>query len=131
MHRRTLFGTLAAGFGTPLAGCFGSRVEGAVVSNETPLRFSHEYATQATYSGTRVVVDITIENDGSDPITPEGRVPRITCTFLNDSGEQLHQSGRELVEPVGVGETTTLEFALAVDVDDVTGYELRSEWVEG
>lgn len=114
-----------------VAGCPGSGVEGAVVSNETTLTVSHEYVTQGTSSGTRIVVDVTLENDGRDPITPEGRVPKITCTFLNGSGERLHESGRELVEPIDVGETTTLEFGLSVDVDDVSRYELRCEWTDG
>lgn len=128
MHRRTVLGTLAAGVGTVVAGCSRSSVDGAVISNETPLTFSHEYAIRATSSGTRIVVDVTIENDGSNAITPEGSVPRVTCTFLDNSGERLHRSGRELVEPLGVGERTSLSFSLAVDVDDATRYELRSEW---
>ncbi|WP_226008014.1 hypothetical protein [Natrinema salinisoli] len=130
MHRRAVLGTLAAGFGTLVAGCFGSRVDGEVISNETPLAFSHEYSTQATYSGTRVVVDVTAENQGIEPITPEGRVPRVVCTFLDNGGETLHRSGLELKRSIGVEETITLEFTLAVDVDDVSRYALRSEWVE-
>ncbi|WP_137290708.1 hypothetical protein [Natronorubrum halophilum] len=101
-----------------------------VVSNETPLVFSHEYSTQATYSGTRVVVDVTAENKGLEPITPGASVPQVVCTFLDNGGETLHQSGLKLQKPIGVEETITLEFTLAVDVDDVTRYELRSEWVE-
>ncbi|WP_436903450.1 hypothetical protein [Halovenus halobia] len=130
MHRRTVLGSFAAGVGILIAGCSRSSVDGTVVSNETPLTFTHEYATQATPSGTRIVVEVTIENDGSQPITPEGRVPRITCTFLDNSGERLYQSGLEPVEPIGVGETTTMEFPLAVNVDDVTRYELRSKWTD-
>ncbi len=130
MHRRAVLGTLAAGCGTLFAGCSGSKVDGEVVANETPLVFSHEYAMQATYSGTRVVVDVTAENDGLEPITPEAPVPGVVCTFLDDGGESLHQSGLELQKLIGVGETVALEFTLAVDVDDVTRYELRCEWVE-
>lgn len=130
MHRRTVLGSVAVGLGLFLAGCTGSSVDGSVVSNETPLALSHEYSTIATPSGTRTFVEVTVENDGNEPITPEDRVPRITCTFTDGSGEQLYQSGLELVEPLDVGETTTLEFTLAVDVDDVAAYELRSEWVE-
>ncbi|WP_254761729.1 hypothetical protein [Natrinema marinum] len=130
MHRRAVLGTLAAGCGTLFAGCSGSRVDGEVVANETPLAFSHEYATQATYSGTRVVVEVTAENDGHEPITPKESVPNVVCTFLDATGETLHQSGLKLTQFIGVGETITLEFTLAVDVDDVTRYELRSEWLE-
>jgi hypothetical protein len=128
MDRRTLLRALAVGVGTVLAGCSRSSVQGAVVSNETPLTFTHEYAIGATSSGTRIVVDVTIENDGRDAITADGRVPRITCTFLDNSDERIHRSGRELTEPLGTGETTSLSFSLAVDVDDATRYELRSEW---
>lgn len=130
MHRRTVLGTLAAGFGTLIAGCSRSRVDGVVVSNETSLVFSHEYSTQATYSGTRIVVDVAAENEGSEPITPDGQVPRVVCTFLDNGGETLHRSGLELKKFIGVEETTTLEFTLAINVDDVSSYELRSEWVE-
>ncbi|WP_226479874.1 hypothetical protein [Natrinema amylolyticum] len=130
MHRRAVLGTLAAGCGTLFAGCSESRVNGVVVSNETSLVFSHEYSTQATYSGTQVVVDVTAENEGVEPITPEVPVPQVVCTFLDNGGETLHQSGLKLKEFIGVEETITLEFTLAVDVDDVTHYELRSEWVE-
>ncbi|ELY63254.1 hypothetical protein C489_19351 [Natrinema versiforme JCM 10478] len=101
-----------------------------MVANETPLVFSHEYATQATYSGTRIVVDVTAENDGLESITPEVPVPQVVCTFLDKDGETLHQSGLKLKKSIAAGETITLEFTLAVDVDDVTRYELRSEWVE-
>jgi hypothetical protein len=130
MHRRTLLGTLAAGCGVSLAGCSRSRVEGVVAANETPLSFAHEYATQATPTGTRVLVEVTAENEGSEPITPDGRVPRITCTFLDGADESLHETGLQLIEPVGVGESTDLEFTLAIDTEDVARYELRSEWVE-
>lgn len=128
MHRRRFLGTLGAG--VLLAGCLGSRVDGEVASNETPLVFSHEYVTQGTPSGTRVLVEVTAQNDGVDPITPDGRVPNVSCTFLDGTGETLHEAGRQLAEPVGVGESTSLEFPLAIDTDDVTRYELRSEWVE-
>lgn len=130
MQRRTLLGTLGTGFGVALAGCSGSRVDGEVAANETPLVLTHEYATQGTPSGTRVLVETTAENDGDEPITQDGQVPKITCTFLDDADEQLHESGRELVQPLEVGESTDLEFSLAIDTDDVARYELRSEWVE-
>jgi hypothetical protein len=74
MYRRTVIGTLGTGLLWVFAGCTGSRVDGVVATNETPLAFSHEYATQATSSGTRVVVDVTVENDGGDPIALEKRV---------------------------------------------------------
>lgn len=128
MHRRRVLGTLGAG--VLLAGCLGSRVDGEVASNETPLVFSHEYVTQGTPSGTRVLVEVTAQNDGTDPITPDGQVPNVSCTFFDGSGEALHEAGRQLTEPVGVGESTSLEFPLAIDTDDVTRYELRCEWVE-
>lgn len=131
MQRRSLLGTLATGLGVALAGCSRSRVDGEVTANETPLVLTHEYTTQGTPSGTRVLVETTAENDGAEPITQAGQVPKITCTFLDDAGDQLHESGRELVQPLDVGESTDLEFSLAVDTDEVTRYELRSEWVEG
>lgn len=130
MQRRTLLGTLGAGFGVALAGCSRSRVDGEVVSNETPLVLTHEYSTQGTPSGTRVLVEATVENDGDDPITQDGRIPKITCTFLDDAGEDLHESGRELVQPLSVGESTVLEFPLTINTDDVTRYEFRIEWGE-
>lgn len=130
MNRRAVLGTIFVGVGSALAGCSQSSVNGAVVKNETPLTLSHEYGIQATPSGTRVVVDATVINDGNEQITPEGRVPRLTCTFMNDSGVRLHQSGLELVEPLDVSEETTLQFTLTIDVDDVARYELQSEWVE-
>ena len=130
MHRRAVLGTLAAGFGTLVAGCSQSRVDGEVASNETPLTFSHEYATQGTLSGTRVVVQVPAENDGNEAITLEESVPRVVCTFLDGSGNPLHQSGLELTRELDVGETVDLEFTLAVDVDEVTRYRLRSEWIE-
>jgi len=130
MHRRRFLGTLGAGTGVLLAGCSRNRVEGEVATNETPLVFSHEYATQGTASGTRVLVEVTAENDGDEPITTEGQVPNVTCTFLDDDGERLHEAGRQLVQPVGVGESTDLEFPLTIDTENVTRYELRSVWVE-
>ncbi|WP_336326513.1 hypothetical protein [Halovenus sp. HT40] len=130
MYRRTVLGTLAVSFGVVLGGCARSSVDGTVASNETPLVFSHESATQATSAGVRIVIEVTIEHDGTEPITLEERVPRITCAFLNDSGETLYQSGRKLVDPIEVGDTTTMEFSLAVNVDDVTRYELRSKWAD-
>ncbi len=113
-----------------LGGCFESSVDGEIVSNETSLVLSHEHATQSTPSGVRILVEVTLENDGTEPITADGRVPRIVCTFRNDSGESLYESGRRLTDSVEVGETTTVEFPMAVNVDDVTRYELRSEWVD-
>jgi hypothetical protein len=130
MHRRAVLGTLAAGCGTLLAGCSGSRVEGEVASNETPLALSHEYSIQATPSGTRIVVDVTAENEGSERVTPEAPVPRVVCTFFDDAGETLYRSGLELTSAVDVGGTIDLEFTLGVDVDDVARYTLRGEWVE-
>lgn len=130
LSRRALLGTLSTGLGAALAGCSGSRVEGVVASNGAPLALTHEYSTKATPSGTRVLVEVTAENDGDAPLTPDGRVPEIVCTFLNDAGETLHESGQQLVQPLAVGESTALEFSLAVDTEDVTRYELRSEWVE-
>lgn len=130
MRRRRFFGTLGAGAGVLLAGCSGSRVDGEVASNETPLSLSHEYATQGTPSGTRVLVEVTAENDGDEPITLDGQVPNITCAFLDDAGETLHEAGRQLVQPVGVGKSISMEFSLAINTEDVTRYELRSEWVE-
>lgn len=130
VNRRTVLRALGTGPVASLAGCSGSRIDGAVASNETPLSFSHEYATQATYSGTRVFVDVTAENTGNDSITLEKRVPNITCTFFDAAGETLHEAGIELVEPLDVGESTALEFPLTIDTEDVTRYELRCEWVE-
>lgn len=130
MHRRTVLGTLVVGLGISFAGCSRSSVDGGVVSNETPLAFSHEYATQSTPSGVRIVVEATVKNDGSEPITTEDRVPQVTCTFVDSAGETLHQSGLELVDPLDVGEETTLEFTLGIDTDEVEKYKIRSEWVE-
>jgi len=128
MHRRRFLGVFGAG--VLMAGCLGSRVNGEVTSNETPLVFSHEYVTQGTPSGTRILVEVTAENDGDDPITPDSRVPNIACRFFDDAGEVLHETGKQLVQPVGVGESVTLEFPLTIDTDDVKRYEIRSEWVE-
>jgi hypothetical protein len=130
MYRREILGTLAAGGSLLFAGCFGSNVDGEVVSNETPLVFSHEYSTQATYTGTRIVVDVEAKNEGTEPITPKGSVPEVVCTFLDGSGNQIHQSGLTLAKSIGVGETITLEFALAVDVDSASRYTLQSKWVD-
>jgi len=128
MQRRTVLGMLLAGCGTQLAGCTGTGIEGEVASNETPLALSYEYATQGTPSGTRLVVDVAAENAGNEPITPEDPVPRVVCTFLDDAGETVYQSGMELTEPIDAGETTTLTFTLGVDVGEVTRYQLRGEW---
>ncbi|MGB9951342.1 hypothetical protein ACOZ4F_02940 [Haloarcula marismortui] len=130
MHRRAVLGSLAAGVGTLFAGCTGSSVNGTVSTNETPLVLSHDYAVQATYSGTQIAVEVTAENDGDESITTDPPVPRIVCTFRSDTGEQVYQAGRTLVDAVDVGESTTLEFALGVDVDAVARYELRCKWVE-
>lgn len=130
MHRRTLLGTLAAGGGLLFAGCTASTVDGEVVSNETPLTFSHESTISSTYSGSRVVVDVTARNEGDEPITPEGRVPEVACAFLDGDGATLYEPGRELTEAVGVEETVSLEFAMGVDVDKVARYAIRCRWVE-
>lgn len=130
IYRRSVLATLGTGLLASLAGCSRSRVDGEVVTNETPLGISHEYATQATPSGTRVLVEVTIENTGSERITREERVPRITCRFLDEGGETLHEMGLILVKPLDVEESRTLEFTLAIDTEDVTRYELRSRWVE-
>ncbi|WP_262177196.1 hypothetical protein [Haloarcula laminariae] len=130
MHRRTLLGTLAAGCGSALAGCGGSAVTGEVVANETPLSLTHEYAVQGTPSGTRLVVDVTAENDGTDRITTEGRVPELACTFLDDDGEQLYRSGLKPRDPIGVGATSAFEFALSTSVSEAERYELTATWTE-
>ncbi len=130
MYRRAVLGTLAVGCGTLFAGCVESSIDGKVIANETPLTFSHEHSTIATSSGTRVVVDVTGRHGNSKPVTPDGSVPRVVCTFLNDSGDTLHESGLTLSNEIGVGETITLEFTLAVNVDDLDRYTLRCEWVE-
>lgn len=130
MYRRAVLGTLAVGYGTLFAGCVESSIDGKVIANETPLTFSHEHSTIATPSGTRVVVDVTGEHGGSEPITPEGSVPQVVCTFLDDSGDTLHESGLKLSNGIGVGETITLEFTLAVEVDDLDRYTLRCEWAD-
>lgn len=124
-----MLGTLAAGCGVMLAGCSGSSVDGAVVSNDTPLVLAHEYSTQATFSGTRVVVGVTATNEGDERLTPDVPLPRIVCTFLDSASESLYESGLELPRTVDVGESADLEFTLAVDVDDLTRYTLRCEWV--
>lgn len=128
MYRRAVVGSLGTGLVALRAGCSRSRVDGVVATNETPLVFSHEYATQATYSGTRVLVEVTVENAGSAPITLENRVPRISCTFFDDAERTLHESSIKLVQPLGIDESTTLEFTLAIDTEDVARYELRSRW---
>lgn len=128
MNRRAVLGTLATSCGLFLAGCSGSSVDGEVVSNETPLVLAHDYSTQATYSGTRVVVDVTATNDGDEQLTPEAPVPRVVCTFLDGDDETLYESGLELPQVVDSGETIELEFTLAVDVDDAARYTLRGEW---
>ncbi|WP_340101493.1 hypothetical protein [Salinibaculum salinum] len=129
MNRRTVLRTLAGGGVLSLAGCSGSRVDGEVGSNDTPLTFSHDYETQGTLSGTRIVVDVTATNEGSEPITPDAPVPEVVCLFSDSAGETLYQSGREVMNQVGVGESIDMEFKLAVDVDDVARYTLESEWV--
>jgi hypothetical protein len=129
-YRRTVIGTVGTGLVALLAGCSQSRVDGAVATNETPLVFTHEYSTRATYSGTKVVVEVTAENAGSDPITSESRIPEITCTFLDSNDETLYEPSIKLVRPLEVDQSTTLEFTLAIDTDDVSRYELRSRWVE-
>ncbi|WP_431358878.1 hypothetical protein [Halovenus amylolytica] len=129
MNRRSVLGTLATGCVISLAGCSGSRVDGEIVSNDTPLTLSHDYATQGTLSGTRIVVDVTATNDGNEPITPDAPVPEVVCQFLDGDGETLHRSGLELPRQVSAGESIDLEFTLAIDVDDIARYTLQSEWV--
>jgi hypothetical protein len=129
-NRRAILGTLVVGVGSVMAGCSRSSIDGAVVENETPLTLSHEYGIQATSSGTRVVVDVTVTNEGSEQITPEGRSPRFICTFLDNSEERLFKSSRKLVDVLDTEDSMTVQFALSVGVDDVAEYELRSEWAE-
>jgi hypothetical protein len=130
MRRRALLGTLAAGCGTTLAGCLGSTIEGAVVSNETPLGFTHEHVTQGTFSGTRVVVDVTVANEGNEPVTASDPVPEIICTFLDGASNVLYESSLELPETLEADETVDLSFTLAVDTEELSRYTLRSEWSE-
>lgn len=130
MHRRAYVRTLLVGAGCVVAGCSGSSLDGRVEGNDTPLALTHEYAMQSTLSGLRVVVDVMATNAGSEPISPTGRVPRVTCTFTDSAGATIHSSGLELRTAVRAGESVALEFTLAVDVDDVAGYALGSEWVE-
>ena len=127
--RRAVVGALGVGVITLLAGCSRSRVDGNVAVNETPLRLTHEYATQATYSGTRVLVEVVVKNAGETPILLEQRTPRVTCTFLNDAERTLFESSVELVNPLDAGESTTLEFPLTIDTAAVTRYVLEIEWV--
>lgn len=130
MHRRSLLGTVAAGCGSLLAGCGGSTVAGEVVANETPLVLSHEHAVQGTPSGTRLVVDVTAENNSEDPITAAGRVPELSCTFLNDAGERLHRSGVQPLDTIGAGAAATFEFQLGTRVSEAARYELAAAWTE-
>lgn len=131
MRRRAVLGTVATGVTSLLAGCSWSRIEGEVVSNETPLVLSHEYATQGTPSGTRIIVTVTADNNGQEPLTPDEPVPMIDCRFLNEAGEQLHRSGHELTAELPVGEAAEFEFGLGTNTREVTRYALRAEWVEG
>lgn len=128
--RRAVIGTITTGVSLSLAGCSQSRVEGRVSTNETPLALTHEYATRATYSGTRVVVEVVVENMGDTSISLERRVPRITCTFLNDTMDTLLTSSLELVNPLDVNESTSVEFPLTVDTTAVTQYVIKIKWVE-
>jgi len=130
MKRRTVLGMAATVCGTVAAGCLGSTVAGDVVRNETPLELSHDYEIQGTPSGTRVVVDVTAKNGGESPITPDGRLPQLSCAFLNESEETLHQSGVQPVEPIDVSETASFEFSLGTRVDEVTRYELGVDWID-
>jgi len=130
MYRRELLGSAAVGLGTLLAGCGGSTVSGAVVRNDTPLDLAFEHAIQGTPSGTRLLVDVTAENTGSEPITPDGEVPKLSCAFLNGTGETLHQSGVQPVEPIAVGDAAAFEFQLGTRVEEVQRYELAGDWVE-
>jgi hypothetical protein len=119
----------AAGCGSVLAGCGGPTVDGAVVANETPLVIAHEYAVRGTPSGTVLVVDVTAENQGQRRITPDGQVPELTCAFLNDAGEPLHQPGIQPLEPIDVGAATTFQFKLGTNLSEVTRYELMAAWI--
>lgn len=129
VHRRTILGMVATGFGSVLAGCGGSSVDGEVVANETPLVLSHEHTVQGRPSGTVLSVDVTAENDGQNRITPDGQVPQLTCTFLNNAGETLYQSGIQPLEPIDVGAATTFQFKLGTNVSDATRYELTAAWI--
>lgn len=131
MHRRHFLGSAAVGLGTLLAGCGGSTVSGAVVSNETPLALSFDHAIQGTPSGTRLLVDVTAEHTGPDIITPDGEVPLLSCTFLNGAGETLHQSGVQPVEPIHAGESVPFQFQLGTRVSEAQRYELVGEWAQG
>lgn len=124
-----MLGTLATGCVLSLAGCSGTRIDERVASNDTPLTLSHDYATQGTFSGTRIVVDVTATNEGGEPITPETPVPEVICIFVDDAGETLYRSGLEVPRTMDIGESIDLEFTLAVDVDDADRYTLQSEWV--
>ena len=130
MHRRELLGSATVGLGTLLAGCGGSTVSGDIVSNDTPLDIAFEHAIQGTPSGTRLLVDVTAENTGSEPITPDGEVPKLSCTFLDGAGETLHQSGVQPVESIAVGESVAFQFQLGTHVSEVKRYELVGEWVQ-
>ncbi|NLV08332.1 hypothetical protein GOC83_19635 [Haloarcula rubripromontorii] len=113
-----------------LAGCGGSTVSGAVVSNDTPLSIAFEHAIQGTPSGTRLLVDVTAENTGSEPVTPDGEVPKLSCTFLDGAGRTLHRSGVQPVEPIAAGDSVAFQFQLGTQVSDVTRYELVGELVQ-
>jgi len=119
---------VTTGCGSLLAGCSGSTVDGEVVANETPLVISHEYTIRGTPSGTVLIVDVTAENGGQNRITPDGRVPQVTCTFLNADGETLHQSGIQPLEPIAVGTATELQFKMGTHLNEVTRYELTAAW---
>lgn len=128
MHRRTVLGMAVAGCGSVLAGCGGSAVAGAVVANETPLVLTHEYEIRGTPSGTVLVVDVTAANDGGDPITPDGQVPELTCTFLNSADETLHESGVQPLEAIDSGDAATFQFKLGTRVSEASRYELAAAW---
>lgn len=128
MHRRTVLGMAAAGCGSLLAGCGGATVAGEVVANETPLALTHDYEIQGTPSGTRLLVTVTAENGGEEPITPDGRVPELSCEFLSGAGETLHQSGVRPLEAIAAGDATTFQFQLGTRVSEASRYELTAVW---
>jgi len=130
MYRRDVLGMVAAGCGTLFAGCGGSNIDGEVVRNETPLALTHEYAVQGTPSGTRIVVDVTAANGSNSPITPDGTVTYLSCTFLNSADETLHRAGVQPVETIDAGATAQFQFTLGTSVDEATRYELTGEWVQ-
>jgi hypothetical protein len=128
MDRRTVLRTVAGAGVTLLAGCGGSTIDGAVVTNTTPLTVSHDYTLRSTPYGTEVVVDVTARHDGEDSIDPDEDFPATTCTFQNGAGETLHESARLLKDDLEPGDTVELAFELGTNVDQAKRYELSVEW---